>query len=62
MRKIMDKKALVEKAKQLKPERKNYTFRLKVELYEEFESFCKKNGTKPTALLEEILRSFIESN
>ena len=54
----VNKKALVDAAKENKPEKGNVTFRLSKQLYASFEKQCKKEGVKPTAVLEAFLKEF----
>lgn len=43
-----------------KPERANVTFRMPIELMEEFKKACSKQGVTPTAVLEELILSFLQ--
>lgn len=57
----IDKKALLRAAKEDKPDKSNFTFRLDSELYEKFKTQCEKNKVKPTAVLEAFLKEFTKA-
>jgi hypothetical protein len=47
------------KRDKLPNEKKNYTFRINIELMDKFVNHCEKNGVKPTAVLTKLLKNFI---
>lgn len=47
------------KRDKLPNEKKNYTFRINIELMEKFVNQCEKSGVKPTAVLTKLLKNFI---
>ena len=57
----VNKKALVIAAKENKPDRANFTFRLNSDLYEKFKVQCENSKVKPTAVLEAFLREFTKT-
>lgn len=57
----VDAKELIKRAKsQSKPERSNYTFRLRSDLMEAFKEKAEENEVKQTAVLEEFLKDFTD--
>ena len=54
----VNRKALVRAAKEDKPEKTNYTFRLSKDLYELFQKICENDKVKPTAVIEAFLKDF----
>jgi hypothetical protein len=56
----MNKKAILDAAKGIRPTKANYTFRLNEGLYGKFKEQCDKAGAKPTAVIEELLKEFLK--
>jgi len=55
----IDKSSLVIAAKKkMKPDRKNVTFRIDVDLYESFKKECERQKVTPTFILEEFFKAF----
>ena len=59
----VDTNELIKRAKAAtKPEKENYTFRLRVDLMEAFKLKAEESGVKQTAVLEEFLKVFTEKD
>ena len=56
----VNRKALVATAKEDKPKKANFTFRLNEGLYNEFKDLCDKDKVKPTAIIEAFLKEYIK--
>ena len=54
------KNLIVQMAKRLKPERKNASFRLNSELYEEFMKFCEEENVSSANVIEALLEKLLE--
>lgn len=53
------KKDIVLMAKKLKPERKNVSFRLNGDLYEEFMEFCDENQVSSANVIEALIEKLL---
>lgn len=51
---------IVQMAKRLKPERKNVSFRLNSELYDEFMRFCENQNVSSAIVVEALLEKLLE--
>ncbi|MBX2996330.1 MAG: hypothetical protein KF681_16005 [Bdellovibrionaceae bacterium] len=61
MSKIEAKEILKRIRSKEKPEKANVTFRLSTNLMDNFKKACAKQGVTPTAVLEEMIQSFLQS-
>ncbi len=56
-----NRKQIIEAAKKEKePAKKNFTFRLDINLMEAFIDSCEKEQAKPTAVLTELMKDFCQ--
>ena len=56
----ISKNNIVQMAKRLKPERKNVSFRLNSELYDEFMKFCDEQDVSSANVIEALLEKLLE--
>ncbi len=57
---LISKNNIVQMAKRLKPERKNVSFRLNSELYDEFMKFCDEQDVSSANVIEALLEKLLE--
>ncbi len=55
------KKDILAQAKKLRPERKNVSFRMREDIYEEFQSYCHENDVSTANVLELLIEKLLKS-
>jgi glycosylphosphatidylinositol transamidase (GPIT) subunit GPI8 len=56
----ISKNNIIKMAKRLKPERKNVSFRLNSELYDDFMKFCEEKDVSSANVIEALLEKLLE--